>query len=466
MKNLVRITIWLILPLLPVQLLAQGEQLFKAKCNTCHLVDKNSTGPHLKGAKQKWIDAGEGDLIYEWVRNPQGLVASGKSSMAAKADAYSPTAMTPQNLKNEEIDAILDYIDNYTPPAPAATAASGGDAPVTIVPNYKDNLNIFYALITGTFLLLIAILLLSNSIISLVKSEYFKEKIKEREANGGLKTLLVIVTFGLMTFGNDALAMKWGATQGAPEGTPWLLVESSDIYLLLTINIILLGVVLYLRNMFNHFMRMTKDEKQVQEEPSAIQNINRVLTDAVPIEEEEKIMLHHEYDGIRELDNNLPPWWVWGFFATIVFAFVYLFNYHIIGVSDLQIEAYNKEVKQAEIDVKAYLEKMAMNVDETSATMLTDAKDLSAGKSIFNANCVTCHNPAGEGNIGPNLTDKNWIYGFDIKEIFKTIKKGTPKGMPEHASKLNPVQIQQVSSYVLNLPEAKGKEPEGDIIEK
>ena len=88
------------------------------------------------------------------------------------------------------------------------------------------------------------------------------------------------------------------------------------------------------------------------------------------------------------------------------------------------------------------------------------------GKALFETNCVTCHNPKGEGNIGPNLTDKNWIYGYDIKEVFKTIKTGTPNGMPEHNSKFNPVQIQQVASFVLSLPSAKGKDPQGEIIEK
>lgn len=186
----------------------------------------------------------------------------------------------------------------------------------------------------------------------------------------------------------------------------------------------------------------------------------------MPIEEESKIMLDHEYDGIRELDNNLPPWWVWGFVATVVFAIVYMMDYHVLGISDLQLKEYEKDVKKSEREVKAYLAKMAMNVDENTATLLTGSSDMAAGKSIFQANCVTCHNPKGEGNIGPNLTDKQWIYGFDIKDLFRTIKTGTPNGMPEHNSKLNPVQIQQVGSFILQLPETSGKEAEGTITEK
>jgi cytochrome c oxidase cbb3-type subunit 3 len=174
--------------------------------------------------------------------------------------------------------------------------------------------------------------------------------------------------------------------------------------------------------------------------------------------------MHHEYDGIRELDNNLPPWWVWGFYATIVFGIIYIFNYHILGTADLQIKAYDKEMVQAKKDIDAYLSKMAMNVDETNATLLTEASDLSAGKAIFSTNCIACHKENGGGDIGPNLTDNHWIYGPDVKNLFKTIKLGTANGMPEHASKLNPIQIQQVSSYVLSMPDVKsgGKEPQGD----
>ena len=219
--------------------------------------------------------------------------------------------------------------------------------------------------------------------------------------------------------------------------------------------------------MFNNLLGLIKKKEEEKVAPEkAFKKINQVLSDVVPIEEEHTILMHHEYDGIRELDNNLPPWWVWMFFATVIFAVVYLLNYHVFKTGDLQVKAYEKEIKRSEKEVKAYLSKMSMNVDETNATLMADAGDLDKGKAIFETNCVTCHNPKGEGNIGPNLTDINWIYGYDIKEVFKTVKTGTPNGMPEHNSKFNPVQIQQVASFVLSLKEVKGKEPQGDIIEK
>jgi cytochrome c oxidase cbb3-type subunit III len=444
-----------------------GAQLFKAKCNTCHMVDKNSTGPLLKGVKQKWNDAGEGEFLYEWVKNPQNLIASGKSKVALESKNFSPTDMTPQAVSNEEIDAILGYIDNYTPEEVAPTA---GDNPTTektvvTVTNYNENLTLFYWLIASIIVLLVAIIIMSTTITSLVRSDYFKRKLGENKenSNGIITTIVALIgSFLFLASNNTASALTFNGPGEAAEGMPWLMVEDSDLYAMVVVNIILIGVLLYLRRMFKEFLSMVKKAKEVEvEQEDAIKKLNKILTDVVPIEEEHTILMQHEYDGIRELDNNLPPWWVWGFYATIIFAVIYLFNYHILGTSDLQIEAYNKEVAQAKKDVDAYLSKMAMNVDETNATVLTESKDISAGKALYEANCVACHNPNGEGNIGPNLTDDHWIYGPDVKDLFKTIKYGTPNGMPEHASKLNPVQLQQVSSFVLSLPFTAGKEPEG-----
>ena len=441
-----------------------GAALFKAKCNTCHMVDKNSTGPLLKGAKQKWNDAGEGELIYEWVKNPQTLIASGKSKMANEIKSFSPTDMSPQSVTKEEIDAILNYIDTYqaatVPAVGVATTVDGTTTPEPlVVADYEQNLTLFYWLLASIVVLLIAIIVLSGSIASLVRSDYFLKKLN---AHKGSKTLSIVLVVGLFSLFNptSSYALTFMKAGEATEGIPWLKVETTDLYFMVAINLILLGVVFYLRNMFNQFIEMVRPP-QKQVESVSLKKINALLTDAVAIEEEHTILMQHEYDGIRELDNNLPPWWVWGFFATIFFAIVYLFNYHVFKSSDLQYKAYDKEMAQAKKDIDAYLSKMAMNVDETNATLLTDQGALSSGKALFDANCVVCHNPKGEGNIGPNLTDDSWIYGPDVKDLFKTIKYGTPNGMPEHQSKLNPVQLQQVASYILSLPYTKGKEPQG-----
>lgn len=449
-----------------------GEALFKAKCSACHMLDKNSTGPLLKGVKQKWEEAGEGVFLYDWVKNPQTLVASGKSKMAAEVEKWSPAAMTPQDVTNEDVDAILLFIDSYVKAEtadPTVSMAGSAEPVITFVPNYKDNLNKFYWLLFLTVILAFAIFLMSNSVKTLIKSDVIKKKLIENESKVGkqiVKTIALLVgTFGLMTLSNNAMALTFNGPGVAEEGMPWLLIENSDLYALIIVDIILLGVLWYLRGLFKEFMLMLIPVKQkAPKKGFTFKKWNKVLTDVVEIEDEASILMDHEYDGIRELDNNLPPWWVWMFYATIVFSVVYLFDYHILGTSDLQIKAYEKDMVKSKKEVDAYLSKMAMNVDETNATLMTEKSDISTGKGIFEVNCISCHNPKGEGNIGPNLTDKFWLYGNDIKDLFKLVKFGNANGMPEHASKLNPIQIQQVTSFVLNLPYTKGKEPQGTEI--
>jgi cytochrome c oxidase cbb3-type subunit 3 len=446
-----------------------GAGLFKSRCNTCHMVDKNSTGPKLQGVKQKWTDAGEGDLLYKWVQNSTELISSGKSALAKEISNFSPSAMPAQSVSNEEIDAIFNYIDSYVPPTEITNVTS--DTTVVVDPvkatDYKENLSIFNWLIVLTVILIISIIVMAGTLITLMKSDYFKNKLKEISNNSN--SLILIITTGSILMSYNAYGLNYlGPGEGKKDGS-WLLVNSTDLLALLIIDVILLVVVLYLRHLFVQMLSMVRPKaEKIEEVPVlvSLKKVNQVLTDAVPIDEEHTILMEHEYDGIQELDNNLPPWWVWGFYATIVFAFIYLINYHLMGISDLQIKAYDKEIKVAEKEVQAYLNKMAMNVDETSATLLTDASDLSAGAGIFAANCVACHKTKGEGEIGPNLTDKTWIYGYDIKDVFKTVKYGTANGMPEHSSKFNPIQMQQVASYVLSLPAAKGLAPQGSITEK
>lgn len=442
-----------------------GEGLFKSKCNTCHMLGKDGTGPNLKGVKQKWEDAGEGDLVYEWVMNSQALVLSGKSTVAMASKEFSATDMPAQQVSNEEIDAILSYVDAWEPAPVVETPTANGEPAVVIVPNYKKNLNLFYFLVAAILLQIIAILIMSGTTKTLVKMQQLKKAAKSNTAKA---VLALIGMFGFISLNNQSLALTFQKSGEALEGTPWLLVEDTDIMMLIGVNIILLFLLFYMKRMFNEIMEMVRPRKIKEKKLSKRQEnrLNKILTDAVPIEEEYSILLKHEYDGIQELDNNLPPWWVWGFYMTIVFAIVYMGYYHVFSVGDLQIAEYEKSMVEAEIEVNAYLDKMAMNVDETNATLLTESGDLATGKTLYDANCVICHNPKGEGNIGPNLTDNTWIYGYDIKEVFGTIKNGTAKGMPEHASKLNPIQLQQVASYVISFPETAGKAAEGTIVEK
>lgn len=186
-----------------------------------------------------------------------------------------------------------------------------------------------------------------------------------------------------------------------------------------------------------------------------------------PIENEKDIQLDHDYDGIKELDNGLPPWFTGLFYATIIFAFVYLIRFHIVG-DYTQAEEYVIENTLAEKKVEEYNKTAPdlMNIDKV--TQLTEASDIAEGKAIFTTNCVLCHKADGGGAIGPNLTDVNWINGGGIKNLFKTISEGgrPGKGMVAWKESLKPTEIQKVASYVLSLQgtnPAGGKAPEGDV---
>lgn len=188
-----------------------------------------------------------------------------------------------------------------------------------------------------------------------------------------------------------------------------------------------------------------------------------------PLSTERRLVMEHSYDGIQELDNPTPPWFMFLFYSTIFFGVVYGIVYHAIGDGKIMENEYVAEVKEAEIVRAEYLRKFANSINETNVTLLTDKAKLAEGKTVYANNCVTCHGSAGEGSVGPNLTDEYWLHGGDIKKIFHTITEGVPeKGMIAWKKQLNPLQIQQVSSYILSLkgthppnPKAPQGEPEG-----
>jgi cytochrome c oxidase cbb3-type subunit 3 len=198
-----------------------------------------------------------------------------------------------------------------------------------------------------------------------------------------------------------------------------------------------------------------------------LSNVYKKLVGTKPIEEEDEIILDHNYDGIKELDNNLPPWWLYGFYASIIFGAIYLVRYHVFDGAN-QYDELETELADAKIALEEYKRTAKDLVDINTVTVLTDAADLKAGEAIFQTNCVACHMADGGGGIGPNLTDQNWILGGGIKNVFKTVSEGgrSGKGMIAWKQQLKPAEMAQVSSYVLSLQgttPANPKAPEGDI---
>jgi cytochrome c oxidase cbb3-type subunit III len=163
----------------------------------------------------------------------------------------------------------------------------------------------------------------------------------------------------------------------------------------------------------------------------------------------------HEYDGIRELDNKLPRWWVYLFFVTIIFAIVYLLGYHVTKWWPLQDAEYAKEISKVADLKKANPEPI---VDLENMVPMSAPSDLEAGHGTFKKICSACHGQNGEGLVGPNFTDQYWIHGdtvtnsISIKDLYKVVTNGVlEKGMISYKDQLSPVQIQQVLSYILTL---------------
>lgn len=187
----------------------------------------------------------------------------------------------------------------------------------------------------------------------------------------------------------------------------------------------------------------------------------------VPPEREGDITLAHDYDGIRELDNHLPPWWVNMFVLTCLWALGYMWYYHWGGNGPNQDLEYKNEVETARKEIAIALAGKANAVDESSVAALTDAGALTEGELIYKNVCAACHGPQGEGSVGPNLSDEYWLHGGGIKNVFKTIKYGVPdKGMIAWSSQLKPADMQKVASYILTLKGTNPpnpKAPQGEI---
>ncbi|MDR0195162.1 MAG: c-type cytochrome [Myroides sp.] len=201
--------------------------------------------------------------------------------------------------------------------------------------------------------------------------------------------------------------------------------------------------------------------------PITLKSLLQTLTKSKPIEAEDQLMLDHDYDGIKELDNALPPWWVWLFYICIFFAVGYMVRFQVFN-DYTQLDELDKENQIAALHIEEYKKNNADLIDAESAVFQSDEKTLSEGKEIFTTNCAACHRADGGGGIGPNLTDDNWILGGGMKNIFNTITEGgrPGKGMVAWKGTLTSFEIQAVASYVMSLHGStpiEAKTAEGDL---
>ncbi|HRG59429.1 MAG TPA: cbb3-type cytochrome c oxidase N-terminal domain-containing protein [Bacteroidia bacterium] len=342
-------------------------------------------------------------------------------------------------------------------------------APVAKSNNLMNNA-LFWVLFAVIIILLFFITSVSRVIKNITETDLKKSK-SETKINSTVVGLLLflgsMLTAGVLQAQEVAAStVKDGFFQseygGLSAGTFYVMVAA-----IITELFVLFVLLIILRKMLR-ILGMVSDLAPEDEKPLFdLEKISTSLNDSIPLEREAEFMTDHEYDGIRELDNNLPPWWKYGFYLTIVIGIIYLFNYHITRTYPLQSAEYQKELADAAIAKEAYLKTVADKVDESNVTLLTAASELSAGQTIFKANCVACHGQEGEGTVGPNLTDEYWIHGGGVKNIFKTIKYGVPaKGMIAWQAQLKPNEMQQVASYIMSLKGTNppgAKAPQGDL---
>lgn len=326
-----------------------------------------------------------------------------------------------------------------------------------------------------TFIVLMILLLIIIGILANIVIGAAEVKLKNRKAEKASvgKTMLLL----FMLLASPSL-MAQNTAVDTVQKTSKLIggMDASTFYVMVTVLFLELLTIIALLINIKFLLRKEKEKVATEVEVvlPAEEKANKLswwdkINKLRPISQEAELDLGHEYDGIRELNNRLPPWWLYGFYATIVFAIIYLWRFEVAHTGPSSKQEYETSVAKAEIKVQEYLKKKGDAVDENTVTLLTGAEDIAAGKSIFMdpSKCPACHGADGGGNaVGPNLADDYWLYGGSVKDIFKTIKYGTSKGMRSWKDDLSAKQIAQLTSYIKTLKGTKPaipKEPQGEL---
>lgn len=341
--------------------------------------------------------------------------------------------------------------------------ASAQEEMAVIKTSYFSN-PLFNSLLTIIIILLAVLAVMAGVIKNILKNDLFRARIKEKAEKNKGKIYGAVIMLMLLT------NVAYGQNAGTVAVTDWKIGGMEPYLFYMMVGVIFLEVILiyYFRMVIKGLLKpdeeaMIKAGIPPVKEKTIIEKLNA----SVDIDREGEIMLDHDYDGIKELDNNLPPWWKYGFYVTIIASVIYMINYHVTKTSPLQEEEYNQEIVAAKKQIEEYMKTNVNNVDETNVKYLDAAADLEAGKQVYTASCVACHGKFGEGGVGPNLTDNYWLHSGGISDIFKSIKYGwVDKGMKSWKEDLTPIQIAQVSSYIKSLigtNPANPKAPQGDM---
>jgi cytochrome c oxidase cbb3-type subunit 3 len=305
--------------------------------------------------------------------------------------------------------------------------------------------------------LLFVIGMLANTLTQL--THVIRDKMrKDRQAGVTIvKTILLLLVFSLQglpgraTQANTAPAVAITAVNGIP---------INDFYLIMAFISLEFLIIFLLTIHTKSLLKIIANKQELAPVAKAIVKKSWFwdkLNAAGKMEEEKDILLDHNYDGIQELDNSLPPWWKYGFYLTIIVSFIYMYRFHVSHDGLSQQEEYVVEMQKGDEEKAAYLAQSANNVDENSVLLLTDAGTITEGHDLFIKTCAACHLADGGGSVGPNLTDEYWLHGGGIKDIFKSIKYGwQDKGMKSWKDDYSPKQIQMLASFIKSL---KGTHP-------
>jgi cytochrome c oxidase cbb3-type subunit 3 len=335
--------------------------------------------------------------------------------------------------------------------------AAGEQVPSTVRKSAYEQ-PAFYALCILAIVLLIYIRQLTKLFASVVSN--YAQKHKKNGGNAD-KALMVITLFGVFQLlpqtshassVSDFLHDGFGST------------AFNAIAVIVAFELL---VIVVLTSILNTFLRKRKQPAPYVEKEKTVPLLDK-LNQSISIEQEQDIMMDHDYDGIRELDNNLPPWWKYGFYLTIVFSFVYLAYYHVFAAGPLQLQELEIAEQKAAAALEEYRKYAANQVDESNVVFLSSESDILEGRKLFaDKTCISCHGPQGGGGTGPNLTDAYWINGGSAPDIFKSIKYGIPeKGMKSWKNEITPSQMAQIVSYIHSLQGSNppgAKEPQGDL---
>lgn len=346
------------------------------------------------------------------------------------------------------------------------TIAKAADASPAASSDYQLDVNT--VLTACAFLLLIVVFVLGSTLRSTIL--YYHEKRKKEATTNNIGAKIFSVILAAILFSSlPSLAQDAAA---AADSGPSMIPESDVIRWVLYVVIGAEVIVIFLFTKLIRFFTGIDDHKAAATKTKGMFSIDfagiwNKMNKFKSIEEEASIDTGHSYDGIRELNNVTPPWFIAGFALSILFAIVYLYRYHVAESAPLQIEEYNMAVAEAKIKQAEYLKTQANNVDESSVVFL-GADGIAAGQALFASNCVACHGDKGQGaSVGPNLSDAYWLHKGSIQDIFKSIKYGwQEKGMKSWKDDFSPNQIAQIASYVYSLKgsnPAGAKEPQGDL---